>query len=354
MVSLFSPRTPSGAELARFAHDLAPMLAAGWALPRSLETIAKQTHDRRIAAVLPIVAADLQKGVPVGETFLKHRSSFGPLFCGVMKLYEASSGTFAGLLGHLADYYEKNEGFRDRVIRTVKYPALIAVGSLGIIFAMLAYFVPPMLGRITVVTAALPPVSRLMYVSVAWVVSHPQVEIALLAALLVPATLAWYLNNMLRPISNLLETVPLLCDLARKEWLRRFTLALASLLAGGIALREALPIAAETIKGTPLHRKLLSIMPLGGPETIAGFAAGLRKTSPYSELASNFLADAQTRHSDADLCRKIAEFYQEEIETSLTAASLIIEPVIIMLAGLVGAAILFALKLPAARIIGKP
>jgi hypothetical protein len=92
------------------------MLAAGWALPRSLEAAAKQTHDRRIALALPIVAGDIQKGIGVEDGFLKHRSVFGPLFCGAMRLYDASSATFPGLLGHLSDYFEKNESFRDRTI----------------------------------------------------------------------------------------------------------------------------------------------------------------------------------------------------------------------------------------------
>jgi len=346
VVNPLKPRTPSGTDLSRLAHDLATMLAAGWALPRSLEAAAKQTHDRRIALALPIVAGDIQKGIGVEDGFLKHRSVFGPLFCGAMRLYDASSATFPGLLGHLSDYFEKNESFRDRTIRTVKYPALIAIGSLGIIFAMLVYFLPPMLARISASSLVLPPLSRVIFRCVSWIVLHPQVEIALVAALMVPATLVWYLNSMLRPISNLLETIPLLCDLVRKERLRRFSLALASLLAGEVPLGEALPIAAETIRGTPLHEKLHARLP-EGPKSIADLAADLHRSAGYSELMGNFFTDARTRHSESDLCRKIAEFYQEEIETSLTAVSLIIEPVIIMFAGLIGTAILFSLYLPA-------
>jgi type IV pilus assembly protein PilC len=343
---------PSGTDLSRLAHDLAPMLAAGWALPRSLEAVAKQTHDRRIALALPMVAGEIQKGIGVEDAFMNHRSAFGPLFCSIMRLYDASPATFPGLLSHLSDYFEKNESFRDRIIRTVKYPALIAIGSLGIIFAMLVYFLPPMLARASASSMILPPLSRVIYRCVSWIALHPQVEIGLVAVLLLPATLAWYLNSMLRPISNLLESIPLLCDLVRKERLRRFSLALASLLAGGVAIGEAITIAAETIRGTPLHEKLHAGLP-EEPKSIASLAANLRRSAGYSELIFNFFTDAQARHSESDLCRKISEFYQEEIETSLTAVSLIIEPVIIVLAGLIGAAILFSLYLPATRFVGK-
>ena len=342
MVNPFKPRTPSGVDLARLAHGLSPMLANGWTFSRSLETLSKQTIDRKIAAVLPIIAADIQKGAAIGDAFLKHRSLLGPLFCRVMGLYDAASGAFAELLNHLGDYYEKNEAFRDRVIQTIKYPAMITIGSLGIILAMLVYFVPLMLNKVSSASSNLPPVSNVVFHTVAWIASHPQVEIGLIAALLLPATLAWYLNSMLRPIGNLLAAIPLLSDLARKEWLRRFSLALTALLSGGVALSKALPVAAETIKGTPLYRTILAIEPFF-PETVAKLAAELRISTNYSGLISDFLNDVQSRHNDADLCRKIAEFYQEEIETSLTAASLIIEPVIIMTAGLTGAAILLAL-----------
>ncbi len=351
-MSFFTPRSPSGADLARLARDLAPMLATGWALPRSLETLSKQTDERRIAAALPAVAAELQKGVGAGDAFMKYRSVFGPFLCRVMGMYDVASEAFAELLCHVADYYEKNEGFRDRVTRTVKYPALITIGSLGIIIAMLIYFVPPMLEKLSSASPNLPPVSNLIFHAVAWLVAHPQVEIGLLAALMVTALLAWYLNSMLRPIGNLIEAIPLLSDLARKEWLRRFFLALASLLSGGVAFPKALRIAAETVRGTPLHRKILSMEALS-PETVATFAAALRTSPRHSDMIADFLNDAKTRHNDADLCRKMAEFYQEEIETSLTAASLIIEPVLIMIAGLVGVAILLTLSHQAGRTIGK-
>jgi type II secretory pathway component PulF len=319
------------------------MLATGWALSRSLEMLSKQTSDRRIAAVLPIIVADIQKGAAIGDAFLQRRSVLGPLFCRVMGFYDAASGTFAGLLSHLADYYEKNEAFRDRVIQTIKYPALITIGSVGIILVMLVYFVPSMLNKISTTSSNLPPLSNWIFHAVRWIASHPQVEIGLFAALMLSATLAWYLNSMLKPIGNLLNAIPLLSDLARKEWLRRFSLALAALLSGGIALPQALSVAAETIKGTPLYREILPIESLS-PVTVAKLAAELQTSANYSGLIFDFLNDVQTRHNDADLCRKIGEFYQEEIETSLTAASLIIEPVIIVVAGLFGVAILLTLS----------
>jgi type IV pilus assembly protein PilC len=328
------------------------MLAAGWALPRSLETLARQTGDRRIAAVLPGIAAEIARGAAVGETFMKHRALFGPLFCGVMELYDAASLTFPGLLSQLADYYEKNEGFRDRVIRTVKYPALITIGSLGIIFAMLVYFVPPLLLKAAGSVGHLPPFSRLIFHIVGWIATHPEVEIGLLAALLIPATLAWYLNNILRPIGRLLVPLPLLSDLARKEWMRRFSLALASLLSGGVPLPRAISIAAETVRGSPLYGKL-ALIERSAPETVLQLAAALQIPSAISSLILNFLDDARKRQSDADLCRKVADFYQEEIETSLTAASLIVEPIVIMIAGLIGGTILLALSGTVIGIAGK-
>ena len=155
----------------------------------------------------------------------------------------------------LSEFYEKNSEFRHTVGRNFKYPLLIITGSIGIIAAMLTWFIPPAVHILSGLRISLPPLSREVFIWSCRLCNHWETA-ALVFALLFAAAL-WsirYANTLLRWAAQLSVRVRLFEKMGRKILLRRFSLAFSLLLSVGADAAEALAGAAQTA-GFSLHNR---------------------------------------------------------------------------------------------------
>ena len=334
--------------MARFTRDLAAMLAAGWTLPRLLETIAGQTDDPRVLTAFSAIRGDLEKNIPVEQAFMEHRAVFGTLFCRAVALGEPS-GTLPKLMAVLPEFYEKNAWFGSQIRRKLRFPLLMGTGCIGIIVAMLAFWVPQAAAMLSAAHRTLPPFTRALLSVGTFFRSNaaiPAATIILLLLAAAPLILLWKKSD---PV--LLSAEKMGLALPRKILLRSFFSSLFTLLSGGAEFRGALEVAIEAERGSSLHR-MLGRLPGKSRETAASFLHDLKITRIFSQPVLDLLDEATKMQDGNDLFRKIAEFLQEEIEIEVTVFAMVIVPVIVAIAGLIGLAILLSLYLPLHQIPG--
>jgi type IV pilus assembly protein PilC len=332
--------------LIALARGLASAFAERQKLPAAFLFLSKQLSCKKLSSTLFSIAAELQGGRPAAEAFAGREKIFGVFFC-----QTAAHGMLSEKPGlfflRLADFLETDERFRKKMASVLKYPFLLVAGTTGAMITVLAFIIPEAVRTISAVAGKLPMPTQIALN----VFSASQPLLLLLpASFVILFACAWYSNRVFHLAERCASRVPFLGDFCRKVSLRRTASGISFFLSNGIGIHEALEIAAAGENRTPLRTKLLH-----AAQEIrcnrAPFITALKDADGiFPPSVFNTSSNAHDLEREDMLFRKIADFYEEEIEAGLAAAILIIEPAIVAIAGLVGGGILAALYLPLLRI----
>ena len=339
-------------ELGTLARNLAVIIAEKQPLPRSLESLSKQAVPEKIGKVLSRITAEIRKGNTLAAAILKQEHSIGSFFCQTVVCSE-SAGTLGNLLVQLAEYYGKDDSFQKKISRLLKYPALIAAGTIGIFSALLAFMIPAAVRKITMTGSdPLPAATKIALVAITFIAAHWQV--LLLLVIISFLFFMCLLRSDAQPhwLERIIWNLPHVNNFSKKKSLRRFSHALYFLLSGGLSPVQALTIATETIKNDVLRDKLIFA---ARKDAVKNFSLAdcFKRADIYPPVIIDMLLDTQKQQNGFQLFKKIADFYEEEIEAATNAFVVIIEPVIVIIMGLLGGGILLALYLPVLRAIGN-
>ena len=344
MVTLWQ-RTPrlTGFDLARLTHDLSTMLTAEWGLPRALESLAKQAGKKKIGATYLAMAAELQGGKSFRESVENRRTIFGSFLCKAVNLGE-EGGNLPVVLEHCAEYFEKNTAFHLRAVRTLKFPLLMLSCSLGIMLAILAYLLMLDIRNNNALSNWL--------TGTAHGTASNILSVLYLVFIAIVTSFIGYFTLKTPFIGKKALSLSPLRNILRQNSLRHFFTAFSALVSGGVEIPRAMEAAAETVSDTPLYRKLLRIM-AGRSGTMADLIAGLRSEAVLPSLTTGLLDDLKSGRPAEELFGKIAEFYQEEMESRLTVFAIMMGPAAIILTGIIGTGLLLLFSPPLARILGS-
>ena len=348
--SRLSSLSPS--EMGMLARNCSTIITERRPLPGSLEALSKQTSTKKLAAVLSFIAAELRKGNTLGSAFRKREHLVGSFFCQMVAHGEAV-GNLGFFLTRLADYYEKTGRFRNKLFHTLKYPAIVVAITTGVLCTLLFHFVPAAVRSILTYTVTLPPATKIALAVVTFVPDHPQLLLVSLLLFILILSFLWYTNVRLQWFDNIAWTIPLIGNFYRKNSLRRISFSLSFLLASGLSPSKALEMTAETVKNYKLRIKLMRAAQekTGNNESLAAALKTSGGIFPSSILDT--LSTIKEHRNREEQFRKIAEFYEEEIEAAVNALVLVIEPLVVAITGLLGIGILLMLYLPILHIFGS-
>lgn len=236
----------------------------------------------------------------------------------------------------------------------LKYPAFIAAGATGAIVTVLAVCIPAAVRTIPPYSENIPFTTRIILHALT---VRPQALFVLLIIVSFLLTCAWRLNakyhilDLLAPKNTPYSSpdVRLWKCFFRGFSLRQIALNLSFLLSNGVAVSDALKISAETLRYTPYRVKLIGIAKKIHKNEASLQAALKDACDIFPPLVFDILPDMKPPYSEGGGFRKIAEFYEQEITTTVTVTAIVIEPLIIAIAGLLGGGILAALYLPLLR-----
>jgi type II secretory pathway component PulF len=342
----------SHSESGTLARNLATIITAKRPLAESLEALSKQTTAEKLSAVLSLVAADLRKGSSLASAFQTQQRSVGLFFCQVVTQGE-TTGNLGPLLAHMADYYEKITRFRKKIFCTLKYPTIVVSITTGALGTALAFFVPAAVRSIQTYAGTLPPVTKIALAAVTLVPDHRQLFLALIVLFILFSACLWYTNDRLQWLEKIAWNIPLLGNLYRGNSLRRISSILSFLLSNGMNPSKALEITAETVKSTRLRIQLVRAAQeeTGNNESLS--AAFYASGGVFPSFILDTLSHTKEHRNRGEQFKKTAELYEEEIEASVTALVLVIEPLFVAITGLLGVGILVALYLPMLHVFGS-
>ncbi len=320
-------------DLVIFTRQLSTMVGAGVPLLRSLTSLEQHSESDALKAVLVVVIKDVESGSTLGDALAKHPSTFSDVYVNMVRAGE-TAGILDDILKRLALQQEKSATIRKKVKGAMTYPMVLVVITVLAFFGLML-FVIPQIGKILTdlggPDAKLPMITQMMLNISGFMISYWFIVIplfiggvyALLRYIKTPAGKKQFHHIVLK--------VPAVNSVIRKVIIARFARTFSSLNGAGVSIIETLTVTAHALGNIVYEKALLdAVDKVKNGEQLSHVLEG---DNLFPAIVSQMLAvGEETGQTDVVLV-KIADFYEEEVDTSINSLSSIIEPVMIVIMG---------------------
>lgn len=330
-------------DMSRFTRQFAAMTSAGLPLIQCMDILASQTENKTLAEAVRRISGDIQGGSSLADALARHPKIFSALYCNMITAGEAS-GNLDGVLLRLADYLEKAHALRRKIKGAMTYPVILGVVAVGSTALLLTFVVPRFAEMFVDLGGQLPLPTRIVMVVSDFLQAYFWWGIGAIAAFIFALNRTYKTEKGAYYLDSLKLKIPVLGELERKSAISRFSQSLATLLTSGVSIIEALSITAKTAGNKVLEKGLfVTLEKITGGQTIA---EPLTDTGIFPPMVTHMIAVGERTGDLADMLTKISQFYEEEVDAAVDALTSVIEPVMIVLLGIVIGGILIAMYLP--------
>jgi len=336
--------------LAIFTRQFSVMIDAGLPLVQCLEILGAQEEDKNFAAVILQTRSDVESGAALADAMKKHPGTFDALYTNMVAAGEAG-GILDAILKRLAVYIEKNVKLISQVKSAMTYPiAVISIAAI-VVMVILWKVIPTFASLFAGLGAELPlPTQIVIWMSNSVVRLMPFIVIGVIAGIY--GIRQYYAtNNGRHTIDRMLLRAPVLALILRKISVARFCRTLSTLISSGVPILDGLEITAKTSGNAIVEDAILSTRKsIERGETIA---APLKETGVFPAMVSQMIGVGEATGALDTMLAKIADFYEEEVDTAVAGLLTLLEPVMIAFLGVVVGGIVIAMYLPIFSLISK-
>jgi type IV pilus assembly protein PilC len=326
-----------------FNQELATLLKAGMPLVQSLDLLKRRVTTPTFRRVLDDVHDRVRSGTAMSDAFAAQGELFPRVYTASLLAGERS-GNLDAVLRRFVEYTKIIQTVKSKTISALVYPAILVSLSLALVSFIVLKVVPAFSDFYATFGAELPLVTRIIVRTSEFLRSQFVLILIVLAAA-VAAVYSWVRQpGQKARFDHLLLGVPMLGQVAGKFATSQMARTLATLLGGGLPLVNALDIAAKSV-GNQFMASQLDIVSSRVREG-ESFAAALEARKVFPEVAVKMAEVGESTGALQDMLNTVADFYDEEIATAMDRFVTIIEPVMLIIMGMVIAGLLLALYMP--------
>jgi type IV pilus assembly protein PilC len=335
-------------DLAVFSRQFATMVNSGLPILRALSILETQTESKIIAKAVGDVRGEIERGSSLSAGMAKHPKVFNNLYVAMVRSGEAG-GVLEAVLERLATTLEREVALRQRIRSAMTYP-IVVLGFVGLIMiAMLVFIVPQFKSIYATLNGTLPLPTRIL-LAVSNALTHQAIFILIFMGL------AIFLLNRYRKTpggraqwDRMVLKIPIFGPLFHKTALARFSRVLGVLNKSGVPILQSLEVTAEVVNNTKISKAILDVQQaVKQGDTLT---KPLAKHDVFPPMVVQMLAVGEETGAIDTMLDKVAQFYDEEVSSTVDALTSLIEPVMIfVVGGCVGLAVI-ALYLPMFNII---
>ena len=336
--------------LAIFTRQFSVMIDAGLPLVQCLDILGKQEPNKNFSAVILKVREDVEAGAALADSMKRHPKAFDALYSNMIAAGEAG-GILDTILKRLATYIEKNVKLKGEVKSAMIYPVAVIVIATLVVGAILWKVIPTFASLFAGLGAQLPLPTRV-------VMAASDIVVAWGWLMLIGVGLAgWMVKRYYgteggrRLIDKVMLKTPVLGNIIRKVSVARFCRTLSTLLASGVPILDGLDITARTSGNAIIEDAiLLTRAGIERGETISG---PLRETNVFPSMVVQMINVGETTGALDAMLSKIADFYEEEVDSAVAGMLTLLEPIMIAFLGVVVGGIVIAMYMPIFDLINK-
>jgi type IV pilus assembly protein PilC len=330
-------------ELVVFTRQFATMIDAGLPLVQCLEILASQQENTAFKEILQKVKGDVEAGSTFADALRKHPRVFNDLFCNLVAAGEAG-GILDTILNRLAAYIEKTMNLKKKVKGAMVYPSVVLSIALVVVAGLLLFVIPVFQKMFADMGGTLPAFTQFV-IYLSDVMRLYFIYIAGALILLGVAFVRWYRTERGRIIvDDLLLKIPVIGSLIKKVAIAKFTRTLGTMLSSGVPIMEGLDIVARTSGNKTIERAILRTkVSIGEGKTIA---EPLGASRIFPAMVVQMISVGETTGALDSMLSKIADFYDDEVDTAVTALTSLIEPALMVFLGITVGGLVIAMYLP--------
>lgn len=333
-----------------FTRQLSTLVSAGLPLLRSLRTLGKQEKNINLRTIMEMISESVEGGTTFSEALAQHPKAFNKLYINMVKAGELG-GVLDVVLARLAEFAEKSQRIRGKVTSALVYPVVVLIIAVAIVGFLMVFIVPKfeaifkdMLGGrpLPWITETIVGLSRFV-----------QSNILLLLGILVAAVVG--IRFLLRApgveavVDRYKLRMPLFGDLMTKTSVARFSRTLGTLVSSGVPILQALQITRDTAGNLRVSAAIENIH--DNVKEGESMVSPMEASQIFPPMVVSMVQVGEETGQLPDMLTKVADVFEEEVDTTVAGLTSLLEPVMIVLLALIVGTIVVALFLPLITII---
>jgi type IV pilus assembly protein PilC len=337
-------------QLVTFTRQLSTLQDAGLPILRSLQILEQQQRPGLLKAILGGVADEVEGGGTLSDAMAKYPKAFDKLYVNMINAGEAG-GVLDLILARLADFMEKAAKLMKKVIGAMIYPAVVISIAVGVVSMIMIFVIPKFVGIFKDFHTELPGVTKLLLAMSHWFAAQYGWVYIIIAPILFVAIvkLVQLSEGGKFAVDAIKLKVPILGGILAKTAVARFTRTLGTLISAGVPILDAINITKETC-GNEVFRRALSKVHDAIREG-ESFADPLRATKVVDAIVVN-MVDVGEETGDLDkMLIKVADNYDSDVDVLVGSLISILEPVMVVVLGIIVGFIVIALFMPMISLI---
>lgn len=331
------------ADLVVFTRQLATMVDAGLSMVQSLQALGEQTSNKVMRDTIKDVTAKVEGGDSFSQALLKHPKVFNKLYVCMVDAGE-KGGLLAEILARVATFLENTARLRKKVKSAMMYPTVVTFVAITITIFLLVKVVPVFGEIFSGFGAKLPAPTQFLIDLSNWLQKN-LIFIIPAVGMIIYGWLAYIKTKQGREFWDRTRIqLPIFGIIAHKICLARFTRTLASLIRSGVPILEVLGIVANTVGNVVMEKAIRVAMT--DIEKGDGISTALARHPVFPVMIIRMMTAGEQTGKIDSMLERIADFLDEEIETTLSGLTSLIEPLLIVFLGVVVGGIVIAMFLP--------
>jgi len=343
-------RRVNSKNLAVFTRQFSVMIDAGLPLVQCLDILGNQEEDKHFASVILATRSDVEGGASLADAMKKYPKTFDALFSNMIAAGE-TGGILDTILKRLAVYIEKNVKLKGQVKSAMIYPVAVVTIAAGVVAVILWKVIPTFAALFAGLGADLPlPTRVVVFLSNVLVRFMPFIILGM-GALAFGFRQYYATDGGRHVVDRVLLRLPILGLILRKIAVARFCRTLATLISSGVPILDGLEITAKTAGNVIIQDAVMvTRKSIERGETIA---APLKETGVFPPMVTQMIGVGEATGALDTMLGKIADFYEEEVDTAVAGLLTLLEPVMIGFLGIIVGGIVISMYLPMFSLISK-
>lgn len=330
-------------EISIFCRQMYTMLDAGVPLINALNLMSTQVTNKHLVEIVKELEEDVRKGEMLSNSMRKFLEAFPTLLTSMVESGEAS-GNLDEMFLRMSTHFEKENKINNKVKAAMIYPIILAIVGVAALIVVMTFVMPTFVSLFDSSDAKLPAATRFLIGLSSFMGNHFIMVIGILVAIVVGVVLYSKTESGIYFFAKLKISFPLIKDLNRKMIVSRFTRTLSTLLASGVSLVESLPIVSAVLNNVIAEDEVLKVR-----ERVVkgeGLSTPIEDCELFPPMLSSMVRIGEESGALDDMLNKTADFYDEEVEQAIQTLTSMLEPIMIIIMGLVIGFMVIALMLP--------
>jgi len=337
-------------EIVIFTRQFATMINAGLPLVQCLDILASQQPNPTFKKILSQIKSDVEGGSTFADALAKHPKVFDNLFVNLVAAGEIG-GVLDTVLNRLAVYMEKNEALKNKVKSAMTYPIIVLCVAFGVVAVLMLFVIPTFQDMFTQFGSALPGPTQLVVDLSAFFRNNWYLMIATIILLIIGFKWAGKQKKGRYYIDSFALKLPIFGPLIKKVAVAKFTRTLGTMISSGVPIMDGLEITART-SGNVIVEDAIRAVRTAISEG-KSMSEPLAQTGIFPGMVVQMISVGEATGAMDQMLSKIADFYDEEVDTAVEALTSALEPMLMVFLGGIIGFVVVAMYLPIFQMAGS-